>query len=179
MLQFPNVKRGWYHRVSTLSLTGRCQVYTLEVGFETSLLLGLWSLWASCPLSHSVPREAQLGTGNPLPLDRLLHIHSMVVRCLHLPGAPDLPLLRRMNSWQKHHDLPFWYWAPDSKEWRFPSLEQKHRGEKSSRIRAHGRVRGQSLSLVLCIFILNHLINLQSKIPEWFWEVRSVEQPLD
>ena len=126
-------------------------------------------------LSHSVPREARLGTGNPLPLDRLLHICSAVVLCLHLPGAPDLPLVHRMNSWQKYHDPPFWYWAPDSKDWRFPNLEEKHTGEESSRIRAQSRVRGQSLSLVVCIFTLNHQINHQSKIQERFWEVRSVE----
>lgn len=60
-----------------------------------------------------------------------------------------------------------------------PKSGTKAQGEESSRIRAHSRVRGQSLSLVLCIFILKHLINHQSKIPEWFWEVRSVEQSLD
>lgn len=45
---------------------------------------------------------------------------------------------------------------------RFPSLEH---GGGSSRIRVHSRVRG--VSLVLCIFILNH----HSKIQEQFKEL--------
>lgn len=70
------------------------------------------SLWVpTCLIQHQERfRWAQEASALWLPL-----IHSAVVPFLCLPGAPDLPLMCRTNSWQNNHDSACWCWAPHSK----------------------------------------------------------------
>lgn len=86
------------------------QSHTLCHGTVPRVYFGGWvwdfdSAWSLLFVSTHVPHSAPEGfrwthevSAMWVPL-----IQSAVVPFLCLPGAPDLPLVCRTNSWQKHH----------------------------------------------------------------------------